>query len=88
MNPPVMMTRFGGNLLAAAFANGANKVIKDEYDAVVVASGHYNDPFIPDIPGLVDFDKAYPGAISHSKFYRRPNDFKDKVRMLVRPTER
>ena len=57
----------------------ANKVIKDEYDAVVVASGHYNDPFIPDIDGLVEFDKKYPGAISHSKFYRRPNDFKDKV---------
>lgn len=66
----------------------ANKVIKDEYDAVVVASGHYNDPFIPDIPGLVEFDKAYPGAISHSKFYRRPNDFKDKVRMVVAPTQR
>ncbi|KAF5252953.1 hypothetical protein FANTH_2040 [Fusarium anthophilum] len=61
----------------------ANKVIKDEYDAVVVASGHYNDPFIPDIPGLVEFDKAYPGAISHSKFYRRPNDFKDKKVIVV-----
>ncbi|KAF5963733.1 flavin-containing protein [Fusarium bulbicola] len=61
----------------------ANKVIKDEYDAVVVASGHYNDPFIPDIPGLVEFDKAYPGAISHSKFYRRLNDFKDKKVIVV-----
>ncbi|KAH7269436.1 uncharacterized protein BKA55DRAFT_495639 [Fusarium redolens] len=60
-----------------------NKVTKDEYDAVVVASGHYNDPFIPDIPGLVGFDKAYPGAISHSKFYRRPNDFKDKKVIVV-----
>jgi cation diffusion facilitator CzcD-associated flavoprotein CzcO len=57
----------------------SNKVIKDEYDAVVVASGHYNDPFIPDIAGLIEFDKKYSGVISHSKFYRRPNDFKDKV---------
>lgn len=61
----------------------ANKATKDEFDAVVVASGHYNDPFIPDIPGLVEFDKAYPGAISHSKFYRRPNDYKDKVGNIV-----
>lgn len=58
----------------------SNKVIKEEYDAVVVASGHYNDPFIPDITGLTEFDKKYSGVISHSKFYRRPNDFKDKVR--------
>ncbi|KAF5021590.1 hypothetical protein F66182_6372 [Fusarium sp. NRRL 66182] len=61
----------------------ANKVIEDEYDAVVVASGHYNDPFIPDIPGLVAFDEAHPGTISHSKFYRRPNDFKDKKVIVV-----
>ncbi|EEU48821.1 uncharacterized protein NECHADRAFT_103236 [Fusarium vanettenii 77-13-4] len=61
----------------------ANKATKDEFDAVVVASGHYNDPFIPDIPGLVEFDKAYPGAISHSKFYRRPNDYKDKKVIVV-----
>ncbi|KAJ4260228.1 monooxygenase [Fusarium falciforme] len=61
----------------------ANKATKDEFDAVVVASGHYNDPFIPDIPGLVEFDKAYPGAISHSKFYRRPNDYQDKKVIVV-----
>lgn len=57
----------------------ANKTTEEEYDAVVVASGHYNDPFIPDIPGLVEFDKAHQGAITHSKFYRRPDDYKDKV---------
>ncbi|KAF4974885.1 hypothetical protein FZEAL_8267 [Fusarium zealandicum] len=61
----------------------ANKATKDEFDAVVVASGHYNDPFIPDIPGLVEFDKAHPGAVSHSKFYRRPNDYKDKKVIVV-----
>jgi cation diffusion facilitator CzcD-associated flavoprotein CzcO len=56
-----------------------NETTKTEFDAVVVASGHYNDPFIPNIDGLVEFDKAHPGAVSHSKFYRRPNDYKDKV---------
>ncbi|WXC54847.1 hypothetical protein SNK03_000826 [Fusarium graminearum] len=61
----------------------SNKVIKEEYDAVVVASGHYNDPFIPDITGLTEFDKKYSGVISHSKFYRRPNDFKDKKVIVV-----
>lgn len=58
----------------------ANQTTKSEFDAVIVASGHYNDPFIPNIAGLEEFDKAYPGAVSHSKFYRRPNDYSGKVR--------
>lgn len=52
---------------------------KTEFDAVAVASGHYNDPFIPDIPGLKEFEKAHPRSISHSKFYRRPDQYKDKA---------
>lgn len=52
---------------------------KAEFDAVAVASGHYNDPFIPEIPGLPEFANAYPGSISHSKFYRRPDQYKGKV---------
>ncbi|CAH0050835.1 unnamed protein product [Clonostachys solani] len=56
---------------------------KTRFDAVLVASGHYNDPYIPDIPGLAEFDKAYPGAISHSKFYRNPNDYAGKKVIVV-----
>ena len=53
---------------------------KSMFDAVIVASGHYNDPFIPDIPGLASFGKAYQRSISHSKFYRNPSQYRDKVR--------
>ncbi|KAH7329639.1 thiol-specific monooxygenase [Stachybotrys elegans] len=53
------------------------------FDAVVVASGHYSDPYIPDIPGLSDFNKTYAGAISHSKFYKNPSDYKDKKVIVV-----
>jgi cation diffusion facilitator CzcD-associated flavoprotein CzcO len=49
------------------------------FDAVIVANGHYNDPYVPDVPGIREWNAAYPGSISHSKFYRRPNDFKNKV---------
>lgn len=49
------------------------------YDAVVVASGHYSDPFVPAIPGIKEFDAAHPGVVVHSKFYRRPEQFKGKV---------
>jgi cation diffusion facilitator CzcD-associated flavoprotein CzcO len=49
------------------------------YDAVVVSSGHYDDPFIPDIMGLKAWNAAHPGIISHSKYYRRPEIYKNKV---------
>ena len=58
-------------------------VQKQEFDAVAVASGHYNDPFVPDIPGLKEFDEKYPGAISHSKFYRRPDQYAGKKVIVV-----
>ncbi|CRK20906.1 hypothetical protein BN1708_012973 [Verticillium longisporum] len=29
---------------------------EERFDALIVASGHYNVPWIPDIPGIVDFD--------------------------------
>ena len=55
---------------------------KAEFDAIAVASGHYNDPFVPDIPGLAEFEKSHPGSISHSKYYRSPDPFENKVCLL------
>jgi cation diffusion facilitator CzcD-associated flavoprotein CzcO len=52
------------------------------FDAVVVANGHYDDPFVPDIPGIGEWDAAYPGSILHSKFYRRPSEYEGKVCLL------
>jgi cation diffusion facilitator CzcD-associated flavoprotein CzcO len=49
------------------------------YDAVVVANGHYSDVFIPDIKGIKEFHQQYLEVISHSKYYREPEEFKDKV---------
>ncbi|GKT44308.1 thiol-specific monooxygenase [Colletotrichum spaethianum] len=56
---------------------------KAPFDAVLVASGHYNDPFIPDIQGLADFDKAHPGSVSHSKFYRNAAQYEGKKVIIV-----
>lgn len=44
------------------------------YDAVVVASGHYATPYVPDVPGIREFHAAYPDVIAHSKSYRSPHD--------------
>ena len=50
-----------------------------DFDAVVVASGHYNDHYIPDIAGLREWNEAYPNSISHSKHYRRPEQYTNQV---------
>lgn len=55
------------------------RVAEAEYDAVVVANGHYNVPRIPNIKGISAWNEKYPGAILHSKFYRTPERFRDKV---------
>ncbi|KAK4506403.1 hypothetical protein PRZ48_000133 [Zasmidium cellare] len=63
---------------------GARPIEQVEYfDAVVVASGHYHAPNIPDIPGLAAWKKAFPDRVSHSKRYRTPDDFKDQNVLLI-----
>ncbi|KAF2629261.1 FAD/NAD(P)-binding domain-containing protein [Macroventuria anomochaeta] len=53
------------------------------YDAVVVANGHFITPYIPDIFNIAEWNKAYPGLISHSKYYRRPEEFIGKKVIVV-----
>ncbi|KAJ5181217.1 hypothetical protein N7491_000772 [Penicillium cf. griseofulvum] len=53
------------------------------YDAVVVASGHFTVPYLPDIPGIQAWDASHPGTISHSKFYNSPEPFQGKKVVVV-----
>lgn len=55
---------------------------KDTYDAVVVASGHYTVPYLPEIDGIGQWNYTYKGSIYHSKFYRKSQDF-DGMKVLV-----
>jgi len=61
----------------------SNEVSRDEYDAVVVANGHYTVPSVPDIKGIREWDAVNKGAISHSKMYRRPKPFTNKKVIVV-----
>ena len=56
---------------------------RQTYDAVVVANGHYTVPQIPDIKGIRDWDATFSGAISHSKFYRKPDSYADKKVVII-----
>ncbi|KAK5996397.1 Flavin-containing monooxygenase ustF2 [Cladobotryum mycophilum] len=49
-----------------------------QFDAVVVATGHYSLPRIPNVPGLKEWKKRYGDRVIHSKQYRDPELLRDK----------
>lgn len=53
------------------------------FDALVVASGHYHVPLIPLVSGLAEWKRKYPQRVMHSKSYRSPTEFKDQNVLLV-----
>ncbi|RMZ78714.1 hypothetical protein DV737_g3756, partial [Chaetothyriales sp. CBS 132003] len=67
-------------------ASKANPRLIEEqslFDAVVVASGHYNMPRVPDIPGLKEWKARFPERVWHSKRYRSAAAFKGKRILLI-----
>ncbi|KAK6080400.1 allantoate permease [Seiridium cupressi] len=56
---------------------------QEKFDKLVVATGHYYVPYIPDTYGLVKYDEAFPGRIMHTKHYRNIEDFRDKRVVVV-----
>ena len=55
----------------------------EEFDAVVVAPGHYTVPFIPHTPGLADLARDFPGVVEHSKAWRDPEKYRGKRTVVV-----
>jgi hypothetical protein len=54
-----------------------------QFDAVVVATGRFNAPYIPPISGLSEWSKRFPGRISHSRQYRRPEPYTNETILIV-----
>lgn len=54
-----------------------------EFDAVVVATGRYNVPRVPDVLGLSAWKQEFPNRISHSKQYRTPDSFRGKTVLVI-----
>lgn len=52
---------------------------EERFDAVIVASGHYNVPYIPKIEGLDEFERIRPGSVKHSKMFRGRDAHRGKV---------
>ncbi|KAI0128012.1 hypothetical protein BJ170DRAFT_398772 [Xylariales sp. AK1849] len=54
-----------------------------EFDAVIVGSGHYHEPRVPNLPGLQEWKARYPEKVMHSKRYRTPEIFRGKTILLI-----
>ncbi|WVW81149.1 hypothetical protein I302_103140 [Kwoniella bestiolae CBS 10118] len=53
------------------------------FDAVLVATGHYNAPLIPEIPGAGQWYQRWPDAFLHSQGYRRPEAYAGKTVLII-----
>lgn len=60
----------------------------ERFDGIVVASGHFNVPWIPAVEGLEEFEKARPGSVLHSKMFRGRDAFQGKVSFVLKKRQR
>ncbi|KAE9404857.1 nucleotide-binding domain-containing protein [Gymnopus androsaceus JB14] len=56
---------------------------KEDFDAVAIATGRYNSPSVPPMPGLAEWAAMFPANIHHSRQYRRPEEFQNKSVLIV-----
>jgi cation diffusion facilitator CzcD-associated flavoprotein CzcO len=56
---------------------------KESYDAVVLASGHYTVPFIPDIAGLKEWSLADEESIKHAKYFIDAQPYRRKKVLVI-----
>ena len=56
---------------------------QEKFDAVVVASGHYYVPLIPNIAGLEETAKSHPWVLEHSKSFRSADNYVGKRVVVV-----
>ncbi|KAM0344961.1 hypothetical protein ACHAPU_007095 [Fusarium lateritium] len=54
-----------------------------KFDAVVVATGHYNLPRVPDTPGLAEWKAHFGDSIIHTKQYRQPEQYTGKTVLVI-----
>jgi cation diffusion facilitator CzcD-associated flavoprotein CzcO len=54
-----------------------------QFDLLVIASGHYNMPKIPDVEGLADWKASYPARVTHSKQYRSPEKYRGQNVLVI-----
>lgn len=69
--------------LLEARSTVSDEVVRDTFDAVVVANGHYATPYIPSMKQISAFNDAHPSVITHSKHFRTAEPFRGKKVIVV-----
>lgn len=59
------------------------KNYSEEFDAIISSSGHYDLPFLPEVKGIEEWTKKYPGTIQHSKYFDDPKVYTGKTVLVV-----
>ena len=74
-NTRVVGTTFKNNKFEVSYQDKVNdKILKDDFDFVVVSTGHFSVPFIPEYEGM----NSFPGRIMHSHDFRDAEEFRNK----------
>ncbi|KDR73278.1 hypothetical protein GALMADRAFT_728139 [Galerina marginata CBS 339.88] len=56
---------------------------KQHFDALIVATGRYNAPYIPNIDGLKAWNDRFPDHIIHSRQYRVPEPYQNQTVLVI-----
>ncbi len=74
-NTRVVSTTFRNNKFELSYQDKANnKILVDNFDFVVVSTGHFSVPYIPEYKGM----NSFPGRIMHSHDFRDAEEFRNK----------
>lgn len=81
-NSPVRMVTYSeerAKFTVTAHDRSADIVYDEEFDYIVVASGHFSTPHIPTFPGI----ETFTGRILHSHDFRDALEFKGKNVLII-----
>jgi trimethylamine monooxygenase len=68
-----------GNFTVTAHDLTADRMYSEEFDHVIVASGHFSTPNVPEFPGFATFN----GRVLHAHDFRDAMQFKDRDILIV-----
>lgn len=83
VSPGDAYTSFGPKWNVTTKNLETEETLQSQYDAVIVANGHYTVPHVPAVLGLAGWHQRYPDTVFHSKAYRRPEDYKTKKVLVI-----
>lgn len=71
------------DIILRKFGKKLDYIWKESFDAVVVATGRYDVPFVPYVEGLQEFYDTPGKTVIHTKAYRTREQFRNKKVVIV-----